>query len=189
MGARIGLFTKWKSIDMFISQLGTKRTLVSLIKLLPLTPADLKRTALVHLLRLANFSVLIYFFINCCFSFKILAWTHGLSITGKPCVPMCHAHSSTIHWTFTFRLVKESVQIPVVANGDVTSLDSAIKTRDFTGVDGVMVARALLENPALFAGYNVSKIPVFDVQASSIKQPLKPTCFITLSHFLPIGSH
>ena len=42
-----------------------------------------------------------------------------------------------------------------MANGDVTSLDEAVATRDATGVDGVMVARALLENPALFDGYNV----------------------------------
>ena len=52
------------------------------------------------------------------------------------------------------------MNVPVVANGDVTSLDDAIRTRDVTGVDGVMVARALLENPALFQGYQVVFNPV-----------------------------
>jgi tRNA-dihydrouridine synthase 4 len=59
------------------------------------------------------------------------------------------------------RLVKDSVRVPVVANGDVTSLDAAIKTREATGVDGVMVARALLENPALFDGFEVTMFEVF----------------------------
>ena len=56
---------------------------------------------------------------------------------------------------FYCRLIKDSVNVPVIANGDVTCLDDAIRTRDVTGVDGVMVARALLENPALFQGYQV----------------------------------
>ena len=43
----------------------------------------------------------------------------------------------------------------MIANGDVTSLEGAREVQEKTGVDGVMVARALLENPALFDGYKV----------------------------------
>jgi tRNA-dihydrouridine synthase 4 len=50
-------------------------------------------------------------------------------------------------------LVKSSVSCPVVANGDVYSLDDVAKVVLATNVDGVMAARGLLENPALYAGY------------------------------------
>uniref|UniRef100_F7EI29 tRNA-dihydrouridine synthase n=1 Tax=Xenopus tropicalis TaxID=8364 RepID=F7EI29_XENTR len=49
--------------------------------------------------------------------------------------------------------IKESLSIPVVANGDVKSLKEAENIREITGADGVMAARGLLANPAMFAGY------------------------------------
>ena len=50
--------------------------------------------------------------------------------------------------------MKESVGVPVVANGDIRCEDDIIKVHQETGVDGVMSARGILENPALFAGYS-----------------------------------
>ncbi|KAJ2686577.1 tRNA dihydrouridine synthase, partial [Coemansia spiralis] len=51
------------------------------------------------------------------------------------------------------RLVKDSVSVPVLANGGIFSLRDAEEMYDRTGVDGVMSARGLLQNPALFAGF------------------------------------
>lgn len=51
------------------------------------------------------------------------------------------------------KLVKQTVSVPVVANGDCFSLEQAHEIANFTGVDGVMSARGILSNPALFAGY------------------------------------
>ncbi|KIS01181.1 tRNA-dihydrouridine synthase 4 [Cryptococcus deuterogattii 2001/935-1] len=45
-------------------------------------------------------------------------------------------------------------QVPCVANGDVWELEDARRMRFQTGVQGVMAARGLLANPALFAGYD-----------------------------------
>ncbi|KAF0427428.1 tRNA-dihydrouridine synthase [Gigaspora margarita] len=53
----------------------------------------------------------------------------------------------------TIRLCKESLQIPVIANGNVFSLEDANILCENTKVDGVMTARGILKNPALFAGY------------------------------------
>eukprot|EP00842_Homolaphlyctis_polyrhiza_P004639 jgi/Hompol1/5176/HPOL_001228-RA len=50
------------------------------------------------------------------------------------------------------RVAKESVGVPVFANGDVFTLEDADRIVKETGVDGVMAARGLLENPALFTG-------------------------------------
>lgn len=48
------------------------------------------------------------------------------------------------------KLIKESVNIPVFANGDVFSKADADRIVAETGVDGVMAARGLLENPGIF---------------------------------------
>ncbi|KAJ3279677.1 tRNA-dihydrouridine(20a/20b) synthase [NAD(P)+]-like protein [Borealophlyctis nickersoniae] len=52
------------------------------------------------------------------------------------------------------KLVKEHGTVPIFANGDIFSLADAERTVEYTGVDGVMSARGLLENPALFSGYD-----------------------------------
>lgn len=54
------------------------------------------------------------------------------------------------------RLLAESLSIPVIANGDIFTLSDAQNIYTNTGVAGVMAARGLLENPALFAGYRVT---------------------------------
>lgn len=46
--------------------------------------------------------------------------------------------------------VKQSLHIPVVANGDVTSAESALRLLEYTGADGIMVGRAAIGNPFIF---------------------------------------
>ncbi|XP_063235214.1 tRNA-dihydrouridine(20a/20b) synthase [NAD(P)+]-like [Bacillus rossius redtenbacheri] len=50
------------------------------------------------------------------------------------------------------RQLRESVALPLVANGDVRSLQGASRLQEATGCQGVMSARGLLANPALFSG-------------------------------------
>ncbi|KAA8914304.1 hypothetical protein FN846DRAFT_897013 [Sphaerosporella brunnea] len=51
------------------------------------------------------------------------------------------------------RKVAEVCEVPTVANGDVFSREDAFRIAEFCGVDGVMAARGLMTNPALFSGY------------------------------------
>lgn len=51
------------------------------------------------------------------------------------------------------KLIKDSVACPVMANGDAFSMEAVDHIVQHTGVDGVMSARGILRNPALFSGY------------------------------------
>ena len=46
--------------------------------------------------------------------------------------------------------VKESVNIPVIGNGDITDEESAKKMFEYTGVDGIMIGRGAMGNPWIF---------------------------------------
>lgn len=47
--------------------------------------------------------------------------------------------------------VKDSVNIPVIGNGDVVDEESALKMFEHTGVDGIMIGRGTFGNPWIFA--------------------------------------
>ena len=46
--------------------------------------------------------------------------------------------------------VKESVNIPVIGNGDIVDEESALKMFEYTGVDGIMIGRGTFGNPWIF---------------------------------------
>lgn len=48
------------------------------------------------------------------------------------------------------RSVKQSVNIPVIASGDIVDRESYLRTLKFTGCDAVMIGRGALGNPYIF---------------------------------------
>ena len=54
----------------------------------------------------------------------------------------------------TIAEVKKSVNIPVIANGDITDGESAKRMYEYTGCDFVMVGRAAMGNPFIFSEIN-----------------------------------
>lgn len=55
------------------------------------------------------------------------------------------------------KLVKEQAKVPIFANGDIFTLQDAVKVQSRTNVDGVMAARGLLVNPALFHPIDIDR--------------------------------
>lgn len=65
--------------------------------------------------------------------------------------------SEPANWD-AIKTIKQSVRIPVFANGDIKIPADVDRMVFATGVDGVMAANALLMNPALFAGYEMTPL-------------------------------
>ncbi|KAH7814933.1 putative protein MANBAL [Monocercomonoides exilis] len=81
-----------------------------------------------------------------------------ITIHGRTCLNASASSSVSLE---AIKMVKETASIPVVANGDVFSLEKAIYTKEQTGVDGIMSARGLLQNPAFFTGCPRPPLSVF----------------------------
>ena len=52
------------------------------------------------------------------------------------------------------KMVKDSSSVPVIGNGDINSIDAAIKMKEVTNVDALMIGRASLGNPWIFKELN-----------------------------------
>ena len=72
---------------------------------------------------------------------------HGRTRTQRSSTPPDYA---------AIKMLKANVNVPVLANGDAYCLRDVNEIAATTGVDGVMAARGILENPALFAGHDVT---------------------------------
>ncbi|XP_029922946.1 tRNA-dihydrouridine(20a/20b) synthase [NAD(P)+]-like isoform X1 [Myripristis murdjan] len=76
------------------------------------------------------------------------------------------------------KTIKDSISVPVIANGDIKYLRDVESVHQLTGVDGVMAARGLLANPAMFAGYEDTPLEcVWDWVDIAIEQGTPFTCF------------
>lgn len=80
------------------------------------------------------------------------------------------------------KTVRDSVQIPLIANGDVKSLQDAEELYETSKCNGVMSANGILANPALFAGEPVT--PLSCVQDWLDITERIPTNFLCMHHHL-----
>ncbi|WP_434532998.1 tRNA dihydrouridine synthase DusB [Alteromonas arenosi] len=70
----------------------------------------------------------------------------SLAVHGRTreCMYKGHAEYETI------RAIKQAIDIPVIANGDITSAEKAAEVMRKTGADGVMIGRGAQGNPWIF---------------------------------------
>lgn len=78
-------------------------------------------------------------------------------------------YSGTADWDMIAK-VKQQLSVPVIANGDIVDVNSALRCKKWTGADGLMIGRATFGDPFIFsqvkaglAGEDVpEKLPLSD---------------------------
>jgi nifR3 family TIM-barrel protein len=65
--------------------------------------------------------------------------------------------------------IKEAVSIPVIGNGDVKRTDDITRIKDYTGCDAVMIGRAAIGNPWIFAGLDRHEVSHDEVRETMLR--------------------
>ena len=87
-------------------------------------------------------------------SVNVLDYTRRMEESGAAMVTVhgrtrSQLYSGTADWDM-IRKVKEQLTIPVVANGDITGAEAALRCARWTGADGLMIGRSTFGDPWIF---------------------------------------
>jgi nifR3 family TIM-barrel protein len=81
----------------------------------------------------------------------------GISLIAVHARTRRQEYSGSADWN-AIAEVKAAVSIPVLGNGDILSYSDGLRMMDQTGCDGVLIGRAAIGNPWIFAGSDRSQV-------------------------------
>lgn len=87
-------------------------------------------------------------------SINCVEFAKGLEQAGASAIAIhgrtrAQQYAGVANWDY-IREVKQAVNVPVIANGDVFEAKDAVRILNYTGADAVMIARGCFGNPWLF---------------------------------------
>ena len=93
-------------------------------------------------------------------SINVLDFTRRMEDSGAAMVAVhgrtrSMLYSGTADWD-AIRKVKEQLTIPVIANGDITGGEAAVRCLKRTGADGLMIGRSVFGDPWIFEEVNAA---------------------------------
>lgn len=80
--------------------------------------------------------------------------------------------------------IKKSISVPIIANGDVKSLSGANELYEKINCDGIMAARGILSNPAMFCGAELTPIDCIQTWINLMAMAGDSVTFQCLHHHL-----